>query len=113
MKCQAAFRNRFNGLLASSRTLTHLLASPARDTPQFESFVVETFQINFETRRGKIAGASLDQLAHFQIIINSAGDYHIGARRKTLEARGHVYGRAKIVEPIIQRDGDARTGVQA
>ena len=50
--------------------------------------------------------------SHVRIIINRARDDDVFAGRLPFEARGHIDGRAEIVETIIQRDRNARTDVQ-
>src|SRR3990172_1381967 len=81
-----------------------------RHRPQLKTFALEPFEFGRERRSDRRAARQpLDDLG---VVVDGGGDDDAAARAgEALEARGDVDRRAEVVEPVVERDGHARAGV--
>jgi len=62
---------------------------------------------------GEAAVRLYQEVGHFRVGVNRAGENDIVAGGEPFESRGDVHRGADVVEPVVKGDGDARSEVRA
>jgi hypothetical protein len=83
------------------------------DTPELEVFVVEAFEMCLDGFGREFGGGVCEQLGDRGVAAHGFGDDAVAAAGERFEAGRDVDVRAEVVEPLVERDGDAGAGVNA